>query len=333
MKLVIYPDVDGDRLAAIRGAADRVEVVNCSDEEQAAVEIVDADAFFGKMTPRLLEKAERLLWVQSPTASLEHYMFPALVEHPCKLSNMRGLFSDVIADQVLGYMICFTRRLLTYIQRQKQARWDPVGGEDGRPNFIVGPSTVSAIDRAHRCLSDLTLGVVGFGHIGSEVARRGVACGMRVIAVDVKAKQAVPGVEAVMGFEDLDRLLAESDFVVVCAPHTPATEKLFRRDKFERMKRDAVLINIGRGVIVDLADLTAALEEGLIAGAALDVYEVEPLPPDHPLWQRDDVILTPHVAGFSPRIAERHLSVLLDNVERFRNGEPLRNLVDKSQWF
>ena len=333
MKLVIYPDVDAERLAAVKKSADGMRVVNCADEEQAAAEIADAEAFFGKMTPRLLESARKLEWVQSPTASLEHYIFPALAEHPCRLSNMRGLFSDVIADQVLGYMICFSRQLLTYIRRQQEARWDPVGGEGGRPSFKVGPAQVSSIDRAHRCLSDLTLGVIGLGHIGAEVARRGAACGMRVIAVDVKPKQPPPGVGVVLPFEELDALLGEADFVVICAPHTPATEGLFRREKFERMKRDAVLINIGRGVIVNLTDLNAALEEGRIAGAALDVFEVEPLPADNPLWLRDNVIITPHVAGFSPRIAERHLAVLLDNIERFRKGEPLRNLVDKRQWF
>jgi phosphoglycerate dehydrogenase-like enzyme len=133
--------------------------------------------------------------------------------------------------------------------------------------------------------------------------------------------------------ERLPQLLAESDFVVVAAPHTPQTVKLFRRPQFQQMKRTGYFINIGRGAIVDLADLTAALQAGEIAGAGLDVYEIEPLPADHPLWKLDNVILTPHVAGNSPRIAERHLAVLLDNIRRFVSGEPLENVVNKALWY
>jgi phosphoglycerate dehydrogenase-like enzyme len=156
---------------------------------------------------------------------------------------------------------------------------------------------------------------------------------MRVLAVDPVQTVAPEGVEALWPNEKLPQLLAESDFVVIAAPHTPETEKLFRRPLFQQMKRTAYLINIGRGVIVDLADLTAALQAGEIAGAALDVLETEPLPSDHPLWQMDNVILTPHVAGYSPRLAERHLAVVLDNVGRFARGEPVRNVVDKKKWF
>ena len=124
-----------------------------------------------------------------------------------------------------------------------------------------------------------------------------------------------------------------SDFLVIAAPHTPHTEGLFDLERIGRMKRSACLINIGRGVIVKLDALVEALQQGLIAGAALDVYEQEPLPAEHPLWGMDNVILTPHVAGFSPRIAERHLGVVLDNVRRFAAGQPLSNVVDKANWF
>ena len=189
------------------------------------------------------------------------------------------------------------------------------------------------MDRAHLHLADQTLGVVGLGQIGAEVARRGLAFGMRVVAVDPAQTEAPPGVAHLWRPDRLTDLLAESDFVVVAAPHTPETVKLFRRAELRRMKRTAYLINIGRGAIVDLADLTAALQAGEIAGAGLDVFETEPLPPAHPLWRLPNVIVTPHVAGASPRIAERHLGVVVDNVRRFVRGEPLRNVVDKRAWF
>jgi phosphoglycerate dehydrogenase-like enzyme len=130
----------------------------------------------------------------------------------------------------------------------------------------------------------------------------------------------------------LDDVLAHSDFVVIAAPHTPDTYKLFNRERIRKMKKSAYLINVGRGVIVDLADLTAALQAGEIAGAGLDVFEVEPLPPGHPLWQMPNVIITPHCAAASARVPERHLETLLDNLRRFASGQALRNVVDKMRW-
>ena len=146
MKLLLYPTVDSRRFDLIRKAAGEMTVVNAGDEQTAATEITDADAFFGKITPELLSAAEKLQWVQSPTASLEHYLFDELVEHPCKLSNMRGLFSDVIADHVMGFVISFARNLHIYVRRQMEARWEPVGGESGRSTFASGPHEVSNID-------------------------------------------------------------------------------------------------------------------------------------------------------------------------------------------
>ncbi len=333
MKLVLYPEVEAPRLAKIEAAAAPMRVANCGSEAEAIAEVAAADAFFGKLTPPMLAAARQLRWVQSPTASLEHYIFPELVEHPLQLTNMRGLFHDNIADHVFGCMLCFARNLHIYIRQQTQAVWRPYGGVKQGQVFRSGPAVTTEVDLAHTTLAAATLGVVGLGSIGSEIARRGVCFGMRVLAVDSDPREPPSGVVGPWGPERLDDLLAESDYVVIAAPHTPATEGLLRAEKFVRMKSSAVLINIGRGVIVDLCDLTAALEAGEIAGAALDVYEVEPLPADHPLWRLENVILTPHIAGHSPAIAERHLSVLLENARRFACGEPLANVVDKRRWF
>jgi phosphoglycerate dehydrogenase-like enzyme len=333
MKLVIHPPVEPERLEKIKKAATPMSVVNAEDDALALSEIADADAFFGKLTPPLLAASKKLRWVQSPTASLEHYVFPELVKHDCVLTNMRGLFSDVIANQVFGYIICFARNMHIYIRRQKEARYEPVGGEHGRSSFAAGPGTLTPMYTAHKDLAAATLGIVGLGHIGAEIAMRGLAFGMRVIAVDPVRTEAPSGIDELWKPNRLPDLLAQSDYVVIAAPHTPDTEKLFRRKQFQQMKPSAFLINIGRGVIVDLTDLSAALEAGEIAGAGLDVFETEPLPADHPLWQMDNVIITPHVAGYSPRIPERHLAVLLDNIGRFVNGEKLRNVVNKKMWF
>ena len=249
MKIAINPPLDDLRLAKLREAAAPAEVVN-------APEVEDADAFLGKITPPLLARARKLRWVQSFTVSLEHYLFPELVAHPCVLTNMRGLFSDVVADHAIGLVLCFARNLHLYVRRQLEARWAPVGGEGDRPSMAAGPGTVAGFDRAHVHLADATLGVVGMGGIGSEVARRATAFGMRVLGHDPKA----PG-------GALEVLLAESDYVVIAAPHTPSTAGLFDRATIRKMKPTAVLINVGRGAIVRLDDLTAALEAGEIAGA------------------------------------------------------------------
>lgn len=333
MKLVLFPEVEAPRLRKIEAVAEGMLVANCSNESAAIREIADAEAFFGKLTPEMLASATRLKWVQSPTASLEHYIFPELAAHPLQLTNMRGLFHDNIADHVFGCLLCFARNLHIYIRQQARAEWKPYGGVKEGQEFRSGPAVTTGVDRAHTTLSGATLGVVGLGSIGSEVARRGVCFGMRVIAVDSDRRVAPQGVEPPRGADRLDELLSESDYVVIAAPHTPETEGLFDKARFACMKPTAILINIGRGVIVNLADLTAALKTGEIAGAALDVYEVEPLPADHPLWDLPNVILTPHVAGHSPAIAERHLGVLVDNVKRFARGEPLNNVVDKQRWF
>ena len=141
------------------------------------------------------------------------------------------------------------------------------------------------------------------------------------------------GVESVMGIDELPELLGWSDFVVIAAPQTPETTGWFDAATLAHLRPSSYLINIGRGAIVVLDDLVAALRAGRLAGAALDVYEVEPLPADHPLWDFPNVILTPHTAGYSPVIAARHLATLVENVGRFARGEPLINVVDKSLWF
>jgi phosphoglycerate dehydrogenase-like enzyme len=333
MKIVIHPPIESVRLARLNESAAGGLLVNSATEDEAIREAADADAFLGKITPPILAAAQKLRWVQAFTASLEHYLFPALVEHPSLLTNMRGLFSDVIADQVMGYVICFARNLHVYVRNQSMAKWEPVGGERARVSFAAGPGVVNPIDRAHRHLADETLGVVGFGAIGTEVARRANSFGMRVVAIDPVRTEPTWDVDWVRTPDQLPDLLNESDYVVIAAPHTPATVRLFRREQFQQMKPSAYLINVGRGAIVDLTDLTDALRAGELAGAALDVFEVEPLPADHPLWRFPNVILTPHVAGYSPRIAARHLEVLAENVRRFVKGDSLLNVVDKQAWF
>lgn len=332
MKLVIYPGVSPERLAAIRRAAAPLTVVPAADADEAIREIADADALFGTLTLPMLQAARQLRWVQAPTASMEKYLYPELIASAVVVTNMRGIFGDVIADHVFGFILCFAKNFHIYLRQQLRRDWHMLGRPAGELPGYGGPGEVHPSDRAALTLADCTLGVVGLGGIGAEVARRGLAFGMRVLGVDPRAAAAPEGATLYRP-DRLDVLLGESDFVVIAAPHTPQTEKLFNRERLRQMKRSAYLINVGRGVIVDLAALTEALQTGVIAGAGLDVFEVEPLPPEHPLWGMDNVILTPHCAAASPRVPERHLQTLLENLRRFVAGAPLLNVVDKAQWF
>lgn len=335
MKFIVHPAVEPERLAALREAAPGADWVNAVSEAEAVAAAPGADAFLGKVTPTVLANADRLRWVQSFTASLEHYIFPELAEHPCTLTNMRGLFGDVIADQVMGYVLCFARNLHTYVRRQVEHRYEPLGGEKSRVNNAAGPGAVNDMDRATIFLPGATMGVIGFGAIGAEIARRALAFGMRVRGVDRYPGKTNPpdGVRGVEGMDRLPDLLAWSDFAVIAAPHTPETERLFNASTIDHLRPSSYLINIGRGAIVVLDDLVNALRANRLAGAALDVFEVEPLPAGHPLWDFPNVIITPHTAGYSPAIAGRHLATLVDNVRRFAAGEPLNNVVDKALWF
>ena len=335
MKFVVYPAVEPERLKAMVASAPTARWVNATTESEAEDAITGAEAFLGKITPAILARADQLAWVQAFTASLEHYMFPQLRMHPSVLTNMRGLFGDVIADQVMGYILCFARNLHMYVRQQVNREYEPVGGESGRVGNLAGPAMVSSMDRATIFLPGSNLGVVGMGGIGLEVARRAMAFGMKVKGVD-RFPDRVPTVPGVLKVESVDRLpelLAWSDFAVIAAPETPETRRLFNASMIAHLRPTSYLINVGRGAIVVLDDLTRALARGELAGAALDVFEVEPLPADHLLWSFPNVIITPHTAGYSPVIAGRHLAVLVDNVRRFARGEPLLNRVDKTLWF
>ncbi|MCP5113477.1 MAG: D-2-hydroxyacid dehydrogenase, partial [bacterium] len=234
--------------------------------------------------------------MQTPTASLEHHLVPELIEHPSTPTNIRGLFSDVLTEHVFAFILSFTRNLHIYIRRQMEARWEAIGGEDAHP-FSSGQAIITEGDLTHGHLPGKTLGIVGFGSAGGELARRGLAFGMQIVAVDPHSRP-VPDPSVVLWHTDrLPELLNRSDFVVVTAPHTPQTVGLFSREQFEQMKPTAYLINIGRGATVNLRELTEALQASEIAGAGLDVFETEPLPADDPLWRMENVILTPHVGS------------------------------------
>jgi phosphoglycerate dehydrogenase-like enzyme len=294
-----------------------MNVVVAESQSDALREIEDADAAFGTLNPELVQRASKLRWLQAPAiAPPAGYYFPELQAHPVVVTNFRGIFNDHIAAHIMAFVLALARGLHRYIPLQLRHQWQP-----------------DRLDTGVVHLPGSTALIVGVGGIGAETALKCVAFGLRVIGIDARQTQAPSGVSELHPPAALDDLLPRADFVILTIPHTPETEGLFDASKFARMKRSAFFINIGRGMTTRLSDLNDALRNGVIAGAALDVFEQEPLPPEHPLWSAPNVLLTPHTAGFGPYLDDRRQEIIVDNATRFVAKQPLRNVVDKNLWF
>lgn len=294
-----------------------LNVIVAEDDETAANAIVTADAAFGTLKPELLAKAQWLRWLQAPQAAPPAgYYYPELVAHPVAITNFREIYNDHIGAHILAFVLAFARGLHVYIPQQIRRVWAKPPEDEG---IIALPGSTALI--------------VGLGGIGVETARLLTAFGVQVLAVDARRPDKPEHVTELHRPEALESLLPRADFVILTVPHTPATEGFFNRAKFQRMKKTAFFINIGRGMTTKLDDLVAALGAGEISGAALDVYEIEPLPSDHPLWTMPNVLLTPHMAGYGPHLNERRFQIIQDNCRAFADGRPLRNVVDKANWF
>lgn len=319
-KLLMLPPqsaITRDWARCVTEAVPEVQVVVAEDAAAATREIVDADAAFGWLNPDLLARAQQLRWLQAPQAApAAGYYFPELVKHPLIVTNFREIFNDHIGAHIMAFVLAFARGLHNYIPQQLRREWK-------KP-----PE-----DRGVVHLPEATALIVGLGGIGAEAARLLAAFGVTVLATDARRTAPTAGVAELHQPDALDTVLPRADFVIATVPHTPATEGMFNRACFQRMKRSAFFINIGRGMTTRLADLVAALNAGEIGGAALDVFEQEPLPADHPLWTMPNVLITPHMAGYGPYLNERRLQIIIDNARAFATGKPLRNLVDKANWF
>jgi phosphoglycerate dehydrogenase-like enzyme len=304
----------GRRLAA---ALPEVQVVAAEDEAEARRAIGEAEAAYGVLPPALLAEASRLRWLQSPQAAPPAgYYYPALIAHPVTITNMREIYSDHIGAHIMAFVLAFARGFHIYIPQQMRREWKKPPEDQG----VVH-------------LPEATMLIVGLGGIGAEAARLAATFGMTVLATDARRTEPTPGVTELHPAEALDALLPRADFVVLTVPHTPATEGFFHRARFRRMKPQAFFINIGRGMTIRLDDLVAALRAGEVAGAGLDVFEIEPLPAEHPLWTMPNVLITPHMAGYGPYLNERRFQIILDNCRAFAAGGKLRNVVDKANWF
>ncbi len=268
----------------------------------------------GTMFPdNLLTRAPRLKWVHITSVGVDRHLSRDFFKGDIMVTNSRGCTAIPIAEHVLTLMLMLAKNAPCLLENKRNRRWE---------RFIAME------------LRDRVVGLIGLGAIGSEVARLTKGMGMKVIATRKSAtrrESGLSGVDSVYPLRELPELLHESDFVVIAAPLTEGTRRMIGEAQLRAMKSTSFLINVARGPIVDEPVLIRALKEGWIAGAGLDVFETEPLPPDNELWQMPNVILTPHMAGSSNRRAQRLVSLFCENLARYVAGQPLQNVIDKEK--
>jgi phosphoglycerate dehydrogenase-like enzyme len=314
-KILVW-DIGMD-LSDLYNSAPDVEFIVAESAADAMQHASAVDAIIGFCSPELIAAAKKLVWVQIYWAGAERCLtVDAVADGTVVMSNMQKMSSPVIAEHAIAMMMALSRNLPQFINRMEDGDWsDGESATDGMMP-IAGKKML----------------VAGLGGIGTEVARLGNALGMSVSGTRNSSRNGPDFVEYVGLSHELSDLAASADVIVNALPATDATMDLFDAEFFSKVKTGAIFINVGRGQTVVTDDLIAALESGQISGAGLDVTAPEPLPADNPLWQRDDVIITPHISSSGGEL-ERHSVLLRENVRRYIAGEPLLNVVDPKKGY
>jgi phosphoglycerate dehydrogenase-like enzyme len=299
----------------------QLEILHLKNYDAVEENLVEAEiALTWLLKPEQFKAAKKLRWIHSPAAGVHQLMFPELVNSDVILTNGREVHGPVVAEHVIALIFALAKGLPFAVRFQLQHTWaqELLWTGAGRPRQLAGA----------------TLGLVGLGSIGREVAKSATALGMNVIAVREHSQRANPeGIRQVFASHQMEDFLSRSDYVVLAAPVTSATRGLINAERISKMKSSAFLINVGRGSLIDEAALIIALREKRIAGAALDVFEREPLPADSPLWDLENVLITPHTAGLSEKTWDRQYELFSENLRRYLHKEPLLDLVDKRQGY
>ena len=291
-----------------------LEVVAVSNTKDVEKHLLDAEVIAG--IPRVIPNlsfAKKLKWVHSFSAGMDSVLTPELVSSPVLASNSSGIHATPVAEHIIAFLLIFTRQFKRSFQNQQEKIWQK-------------------IDELTE-LKDKVILVIGLGKIGSEAARLASCFGAYVIALDTPDKEKPSFVKELATEEHLLAFLGRADFVVLCLPYTKDTRHFMNKERLEAMQSHAVLLNIGRGGVVDEPALITALRENRIGGAALDVTEEEPLPQESPLWSMENVIITPHHSRISERYMERAIELFCENLKAYLKGEKLPNLVDKERGY
>ncbi|NIM05678.1 MAG: D-2-hydroxyacid dehydrogenase [Armatimonadetes bacterium] len=316
MKLLVVR-LSADDVEKMKAAAPSVEIRVAQSDGAVAGEMADAEIYLpGPREPEHFANAKKLRWVHCMWAGMDHSPFLSALGQDVIVTNSAGVFAVPIAEHSLALITAFSRGIHFCLRRPKEEVW---GGEEHWK-------------RLEPHISDLegaTLGVIGHGGIGRAAAQRAKAFGMRILALARHPRQGDGIADAVRGPEGLEDLLKESDYVLISCPLTEETQGLIGAHELSLMKPNAVIVNIARGGIIDEAALISALQSRKIRGAGLDVTSQEPLPFDSPLWEMENVIITPHVGGSSPMTWRRQLDLFLENLRRYAAARPLLNVVDR----
>jgi len=313
-KIVVMGDPNLAR--ELQAVTTRATVV-AATRDNVIQEIADADGFVGTITPAEVRAAKKLKWVQSMSAGVENALFLSggndLRDSDIILTNNKIVQGPEIADHAFAMLLFLSRHLYEYY--------------DNRHTGVLNRN-FTGIE-----LRGKTAVIIGVGGIGTQIATRAWAFGMHVIGVDPEDKPFLPFVDKIVKPDHLDEVIPQADVVFISAPHTAQSHKMIGPRQFEMMKQHSYFVAVSRGGLYDMNALLKALDEKRLAGAGVDVTDPEPLPPGHPLWKFDNVIITPHVAGRSDHDRERMTDTIKENLKRFVAGEPLLNVVDKQKGY
>ena len=272
------------------------------------------------LRPEQLAATRKLRWVHAPSAAVHQLLFPELIESDVVVTNSREVHGPVVAEHVMALLFALAKKLPQAVRFQQERVWgqEAIWKDGAHPRELAGA----------------TVGLIGVGSIGGRVAQMASALGMRVIAVREHVEKGKPdGMDAIFPPSAINEMIRQSDFIILAAPLIAGTQGLINAERLAAMKPEACLINVGRGAQVDEAALVDALRSRRIAGAALDVFEREPLPADSPLWSVENLLITPHTAGLTDKLWHRHYELFSDNLRRYLAGQPLRFVVDKHKGY
>ena len=303
---------------ALKAKHPALNLITYKNAAEAKTHAAEAEGIIGTPDTDFLEAAPKLRWVHNFSAGVEEVVgLPGIKDGKVALTSLKIYQGPEIADHALALLLHLTRNMSLYGNAQKEGAWLK-NSKEGMPLIELRGRTVL---------------VIGLGGIGTQVAERAHAFGMKVLAVDEKDVPLMGAVEYVGKPDELLELLPKADVVISCVPHTAKSEKMMGSAEFGVMKQGSYFINVSRGKIADTAALVNVLKDGKLAGAGLDVVDPEPLPADHPLWKMPNVVITPHVAGVSDARQERQRVLVLDNLSRFASGRPLKNQVDVTKGY
>ena len=297
-----------------------VEVVHLSAYDRVNEEIADADiAISWSLRGEQIRAAGKLKWIHSTATAVHALMSPELRNSNIIVTNARDVHGPVVAEHAMALAFALAKRLPQAMQYQRQKHWaqHDLWANSPRPRELRGA----------------TMTIVGLGGLGRSLARMASSLGMRVLGVRAHPERSCQGVDVVYGFDALDQGLSRGDFVVLALPVTSSTHRLMNAARLSKLRPEAYLINVGRGVLIDETALIEALRNKAFAGAALDVTAEEPLPPNSPLWEMENVLITPHIAGLTEKMWDRHYAAFAENLKRFINAQPLRWIVDKEKGY